>query len=73
MSRPKQNIVYPELEAEIARQGIRKQDIATFLDITPRTLSGKLSGIHEFTLTEALHIHAEWFAQISFTELFKRK
>ncbi len=39
---------YPILEAEISKSGIKKQDIAKKLNITPRSLSCKMTGQIDF-------------------------
>ncbi|MBR1529908.1 MAG: XRE family transcriptional regulator [Oscillospiraceae bacterium] len=68
----KKRIVYPNLEAEIAGHGIRKYKIAENLEITPRTLSKKLSGEVRFTVEEAIQIQEQWFSNLPINELFRR-
>lgn len=58
MGRMKTKIAYPILEGEIASRGIKKKDIAEALHVVPRTLSRKLSGEVEFTLSEVIYIHS---------------
>lgn len=49
---------YPVLEAEIAKAGIKKKDLANTLEITDRTLSQKLAGRTEFTWGEVLLLNS---------------
>ncbi len=49
---------YPTLEAEIARNGIVKKELAAELNISERQLVKKLSGEVGFWLSEALYIHS---------------
>ena len=48
--------MYRNLEAEIARQGMTKTQIAEQLGITLGTLSLKLNGKYKLTLPEAIRI-----------------
>lgn len=41
-----------EFEAEMARQGIKKKDLAAALDLTPAGLWKKINNITEFTARE---------------------
>lgn len=43
---------YPNLEAEIARRGIKKKDMADKLNLTQKTFSNKLIGKTDFWLKE---------------------
>lgn len=63
---------YPTLEAEIARRQIKKKDIAEAIGIKQRTLSLKLMGNTDFTLTEAFAIRQKYFSDMAFEELFKK-
>lgn len=63
---------YPVLESEIAKNGVMKKDIAKRLGIIPRTLSNKLSGKCDFTLSEAVLIH-EIFPDIPIEVLFRKR
>ncbi len=49
---------YPVLEAEIAKAGIKKKDLARTLAITDRTLSQKLAGKTEFKWNEILSLNS---------------
>ncbi|MDE5792982.1 MAG: hypothetical protein K2H66_05600 [Oscillospiraceae bacterium] len=68
----KKKIVYPELEAQLAKKGCYKMKLAKILNITPRTLSNKLKGVSRFTAEEAIQIQEQWFNDISVNELFKK-
>jgi len=68
----KKKIVYPELEAQLAKKGCYKMKLAEMLGIFPRTLSKKLKGDSHFTVEEAITIQEQWFSEISVNELFKR-
>lgn len=48
--------MYRNLNAEIARQAMERQELAKVIDKTPATLSGKLNGKITWTLPEALQI-----------------
>lgn len=60
---------FPVLEAEIAKNGIKKKDIAKALGIKDRTLSLKLTGKTEFVLSEIMYIRS-LFPECSVDELF---
>ena len=63
---------FPNLEAEISKNGVKKKDIATALGIQPRTLSLKMTGKTEFLLSEALYIHS-LFPSVPVEKLFERR
>ena len=65
-------VIYPELEAELARKGIRKTEVCKLLNIMPRTLSNKLNGVSHFTIEEAIQIQAQWFSDIPIERLFQQ-
>ncbi|MDD6488487.1 MAG: XRE family transcriptional regulator [Clostridia bacterium] len=60
---------FPILEAEIAKRGIKKKDIAERLEITQKSLSNKCMGKTKFLLDEAIIIHS-MFPDLSIDELF---
>ena len=43
---------YGDFKAFLAKNGIKKQEVAELLNITPQTLSVKLSGEQEFTVPQ---------------------
>lgn len=49
-----QRVRYPTIAGRIGRMGIPKERVARELGITSKSLSDKLGGTTEFTLTEAL-------------------
>ncbi len=61
---------YPILEAEIARNGIVKKELAAAMNISERHLMNKLSGAVDFWLKEALYIQS-LIPYIPVPELFK--
>lgn len=63
--------MYYNLEAEIARKGIKKKNIAKILNIQLSTLSVKLSGKSDIKLREALMIKSILDVDIPLEELFK--
>lgn len=66
-------VVFPELEAGLARKGIRKTEVSNLLHIMTRTLSNKLNGVSHFTVEEAIKIHKKWFNDIPIEELFREE
>lgn len=66
-------IIFPELEAGLARKGIRKAEVCRLLNIMPRTLSNKFSGVSHFTVEEAIRIQKQWFDGIPIEKLFQKK
>lgn len=60
---------YPNLEAEISRNGFLKRDIAKAVGISERHFLEKLTGNTDFWWKEALRIQA-FFPNTSLTELF---
>lgn len=60
---------YPMLEAEIAKRGIKKKDIAAALDIEPRSLSDKLSGKTDFWWKE-INVISNMFPDVPMKQLF---
>lgn len=63
---------YPTLEAEISRKGIKKQDIAKKLNITPRSLSCKMTGQIDFWWKEINAIHSI-FPDVPTEQLFEHR
>lgn len=65
-------VIYPELEAQLAKRGCYKMELAKLLGIMPRTLRNKLSGISHFTVEEAVWIQENWFSDKTVNELFRK-
>ncbi len=63
--------MYPNLEAEIARKGLIKKEIAEQLDYRLATLYDKLNRKTKFTLDEALEIRDEFFPEMEIEYLFE--
>lgn len=62
--------MFKNLEAEISRRGIKKGDIARMLNIQATTLSNKLSGKSELTMSEAIKIKQFLGVNMPLEELF---
>lgn len=65
-------IIYPELEAGLAGKGIWKTEVCRLLNIVPRTLTNKFSGVSHFTVEEAIRIKEQWFNDIPIEKLFQK-
>lgn len=63
--------MYRNLEAEIVRANLNKEDIANKIGKTYNTLLLKISEKYPFALKEALIIHEEFFPQLEFLYLFQ--
>ena len=61
---------YPNLEAEISKNGMKKKDIANMLNITPRAFAEKMTGRVDFWLKEVGIIQA-LFPDIPAEKLFE--
>lgn len=64
--------MYNNLEAEIIRKRIRKQEIAREIGRTYNTLILKLAGKYAFTYDEAVTIQEKFFPECDLKELFKK-
>lgn len=65
--------MYPNLEAEIARKGITKTDLAKKINMPRTTFTHKLRGESEFTVAEAKRIKKMIFPEHSIGYLFKKR
>lgn len=65
--------MYLNLEAEIVRSNIPKENIAKAIGKTYNTLTLKLNGKYPFTYDEALKIQETFFPNIELKVLFKRE
>lgn len=61
---------YSNLEAEMARKGLLKKDIAETLGVRTATVYDKLKGKHPFTLDEVLKIKNKYFPEFTLEYLF---
>ena len=70
----KPNATYPNLEAELARNGINKNELAKVLKMSQDTLYGRLNGKTKLTLDEARviksYVEKRAGQPISFLRLF---
>lgn len=64
--------MYENLEAEIARAGVTKREIAVFLEIHENTLAYKMAR-GSFTVEEAFKIKHNFFPNCELEYLFYRK
>lgn len=62
--------MYPNLEAEITRHGIKKSEIAKAIGRTYGTLTQKLRGKYPLTWDEATAIHETFFSDFDIKYLF---
>ncbi|MGR6911791.1 hypothetical protein RCJ96_22935 [Bacillus sp. BSL6] len=63
--------MYPNLRAEMAREGIVISDLATHLDLRYATVSDKINGKFRFYYNEALEIKNNFFPKHSLEYLFE--
>lgn len=68
MSKP-----YPNLEAEMARHGIKRSQIAELLDVRRGTISDKMNGKSRFDIDEAFAIKKTFFKDCPMDYLFDRE
>lgn len=68
----KKSCYFPNLEGEIARRGISKEEIAEVLNITTRALRNKLNGISPLTWPQADKIQKSFFPDKDKDYLFSR-
>ena len=64
---------YINLEAEMARKGLLKKDIAETLGVRTATVYDKLKGKHPFTFDEALKIKNKYFPEFTLEYLFYKE
>lgn len=64
---------YSNLEAEMARKGLLKKDIATTLGVRVATAYDKMNGKYPFTLDEAFKIKRTHFPEESIEYLFNKE
>ena len=70
---PRSNgIIFPRLRAEMAREKLGIQEIATQVGMNRSTASQKLSGKYDFWLSEALKI-GELFPDVELKALFQKE
>ena len=64
--------MYPNVRAEMTRQGFTQTDVSKVWDVTVPTVSLKLSGKYAITLDEAVKLKNALKTELSLEELFKR-
>lgn len=64
--------MYHNLEAEIARNEIKRKDVAEALGISEKTLYNKIHGESEFSISECLTIKDMFFPELELEQLFKK-
>ena len=64
--------MYPNLNAELARYGIHKKEIADIWDCRLATVYDKLNGKYPITLDEAIALKIELFPEMEIEYLFKK-
>lgn len=62
--------MFPNLEAEMARSKITQAKLADILDVTPTTMSFKLSGRSSLSLRECVEIKRKAFPDKTLDYLF---
>lgn len=62
--------MFPNLNAEMAREGFSANDIAKTLDVTEKSARNKLSGRSPFTLPEAKTVIKVMFPGLTIDYLF---
>lgn len=65
--------VFPNLEAEMARSGVQRKDLAEKLGVRAATIYDKLNGKYPFTLDEASMIKEFFFPNFSLDYLFSKE
>lgn len=66
-------MMFPNLRAEMARKGLDNKTLSMGLGVSPKTLSNKLSGKSEFTLSEIVRIKNQYFPNLSLEYLFEQE
>jgi hypothetical protein len=64
----KNQVIYPLLKGEMAKQGIKISDLVPVLDVSDDSIRRRLRGEVEFDLTEIVKLMR--FFKCSFNELF---
>lgn len=64
--------MFKNLKAEMGRSSIRAKDFAVALNLREATISAKMKGKSEFTLSEARQIKEIFFSNLSMEYLFDK-
>lgn len=65
--------MYKNLEAEMVRKGITRQDVADLIEVSYNTARNKINGNNQFLLDEAYKVKKEFFPELSFEYLFEKQ
>lgn len=65
-------MTYPNLDAEMARRGLKRKDLAWIFNNRVATVSDKLNGKSPLLLDEAVKIKKTYFPELSLDYLFER-
>ena len=65
------NVVYPVLEAEMAKRKVKRMQMALVIGVNYRTLYNKLNGYTPFTWNEVAAIRKAFFADMTSDQLFE--
>lgn len=65
--------MFPNLEAEMARKGLKGKDLAEILGVRVATVYDKLNGKYPFSLDEAMKIKRTFFPEYSIEYLFSKE
>lgn len=63
--------MYMNLQAEMLRRNIKREDLAKFLGIRASSISNKINGKHYFKFNEAMEIKKEFFPELTLDYLFE--
>jgi hypothetical protein len=62
--------MYPNLDAELARKGLKRKDLAWLFKNRVATVSDKLNGRYPILIDEAFKIKESYFSDLSLDYLF---
>lgn len=65
--------MYPNLDAELARKGIKRKDLAPFFKNRIPSVTEKLGGKYPLTLEECIAIRNEHFPELLIDYLFAKE
>ncbi|MGE5398086.1 MAG: hypothetical protein ACM3MK_11220 [Chitinophagales bacterium] len=64
-------IMFRNLRAEMARQGLKRKTTASILNISTKSVSSKMSGKTEWTRSEMVTIQTKLFPNLTLDYLFE--
>ena len=65
--------MFKNLEAEMVRNNISRQDIANLLNLSYNTIGCKMSGKNKFLYDEAIRIRNAFFPDLSVEFIFEKE